>query len=118
MTRRGATTAADGTTYTPGATFRVVRAGAQLTGWVAVPGASQGWVQALAVGDVLTCTGFGPGIGADPGFGVEFTTDRSEAAGAFHCEFRPSTGGACSYHPAPGYLEPVAASTVQSGGTT
>jgi hypothetical protein len=117
MTRREMT-ALDGTVYAPGARFLVVRVGARLEGWVPVPGAVGGWDQSLSVGDTLTCTGFGPGMGADPGYGVEFTSAESEAASAFHCDFRPSVGGTWRYHPAPGYLEPITENTDQHGGTS
>jgi hypothetical protein len=100
----------DGVTYAPGARFRVVREGATLDGWVAeLAGGCRGWRQRLRPGDLLTCTGDGPGLGADPGHGVEFTSAQSEAAGAFHCEVRPMTGGAFTSRPAPGLLEPAGA---------
>ena len=96
----------DGVTYAPGAVFRVISEQAVLAGWVAGLGGCSGWRQQLRSGDVLTCTGDGPGLGADPGYGVEFTSADSEAAGAFHCEVWPMTGGAFASRPAPGLIEP------------
>ena len=99
----------DGVDYAPGRRFRVVREGLRLDGWVASrhPGASDGWTQELHPGDILTCTGYGPGSGGDPGYGVEFTSEQSEAAGAFHCDIWPMHGDVFSYRPPPGFLEPV-----------
>lgn len=99
----------DGTTYAPGARFRVIKAGARLHGWTPVRGGANGWSQELAVGDVITCTGFGPGMGSDPGHGVEFTSDAVTADGAFHVDFFPQVGGIWAYRPAPGYLEAIPA---------
>jgi hypothetical protein len=70
-------------------------------------GGYRGWSQQLRPGDLLTCTGYGPGFGGDPGYGVEFTSAAAEAAGASHCEVRPSAGGVFDYRPAPGLLEPA-----------
>lgn len=98
----------DGVVYAPDAKFRVVREGAHLDGRVSIGmSAFQGWRQDLHVGDVVTCTGFGRGFGGDPGYGVEFTSERSQAEGAFACEITPSAGGTFDYRPAPGYLEPI-----------
>jgi hypothetical protein len=58
-------------------------------------------------GDVIECTGFGAGWGSDPGFGVEWTTERSRADGAGYLELHPSVGGAFAYHPAPGLLRRI-----------
>ncbi len=108
--QRHATTC-DGTVYAPGAKFRVLVRGAYLDGMVPEPGyrtsAWGGWRQDLNPGDIVTCTGYGAGWGGDPGYGVEFTSERSEADGAIHCEIRPSAGSIFDYHPAPGVLEPV-----------
>ena len=102
------TVAYDGVIFAPGATFRVVRDGLSLSGMVyAGRSAWGGWKQDLHVGDTLTCTGFGRGWGGDPGYGVEFTTEASQTAGATHCDAHPAAGGVWSYHPAPGYLEPM-----------
>lgn len=96
----------DGTDYTPGRRFRVIREGASLAGMVSErPFSSQGWSQQLPVGTVITCTGFGPGWGSDPGYGVEWASDEATRAGAFSLEFRPGAGGIWNQHPAPGYLE-------------
>jgi hypothetical protein len=46
----------------------------------------------LHVGDIVTCTGYSPGSGADPGYGVEFSSQQSEAARAFHCGIWPMHG--------------------------
>jgi hypothetical protein len=98
----------DGVTYTPGATFRVSKAGAKLTGLTPSGGSSlSGWGQPLQVGDVLTCTGYGPGWGGDPGYGIEFTSEQSIASGAIHCAVWPTAGGPFNYRPAPGYLDPI-----------
>lgn len=100
--------ALDGVEYAPGKKFRVIRDGAYLTGMKpAGPSALTGWRQDLSVGDVIECTGFGAGWGSDPGFGVEWTSDRAKAEHASGIEFKPSGGHWCwSYHPADGYLEP------------
>jgi len=96
----------EGVTYAPGARFRVVKEGARLSGWVPIRGGSRGWRQDLHVGDVIECTGFGRGMGSDPGYGVEFVSEESKAAGAFHVDFFPAAGGIWSYHPAEGFIEP------------
>jgi hypothetical protein len=108
MSRREVTY--DGVSFAPGARFRVVGAGAYLDGlqpFGSHAGAWSGWKQELHVGDIITCTGFGPGFGSDPGYGVEFTTEKAKADNAIHCDFRPMTGGMWNYHPFPGYLIPV-----------
>lgn len=95
----------DGVTYAPGARFRVISEGVTLDGMVPEPGGYRGWRQQLRPGDVVTCTGYGPGWGGDPGYGVEFTTAESEAARACHCEIRPMAGGLFNFRPAPGLLQ-------------
>jgi hypothetical protein len=101
-------TTIDGVEYAPGTKFRVTKEGARLSGYAPYGlGASISWRQDLHVGDVVTCTGFGPGWGSDPGYGVEFTTEQSEAAGASHCDVWPGAGGLWNFHPAPSYLEPL-----------
>jgi hypothetical protein len=97
----------DGVTYAPGGQFRVISERATLDGWVPEPHGSRGWRQRLRRGDLLTCTGYGPGIGADPGYGVEFTSPEAETAGAFHCLVQPTTGEIFSYRPATGLIEPA-----------
>jgi hypothetical protein len=97
----------DGIRYAPEVKFRVVKEGLRLNGMTPIVGGMSGWSQTLKVGDVLTCTGFGPGWGGDPGYGVEFTTEESIAARASHCDLWPSTGGPFGYRPKPGYLEPL-----------
>lgn len=100
----------DGLEYAPGAMFRVTGTGAYLSGMKPYEGHAstwEGWKQPLSVGDVITCTGHGPGFGADPGYGVEFTTQKAQMVGAVHCEFHPQVGGMWAYHPFPGYLVPV-----------
>lgn len=108
--QRRATTC-DGTVYAPGGRFRVLAAGAYLDGMVAESGyrtsAWRGWRQDLSPGDIVTCTGFGAGWGGDPGYGVEFTSEQSEAAFAGNCMLYPMAGSIFNYHPAPGVLEPV-----------
>jgi hypothetical protein len=97
----------DGTDYAPGRKFRVARDGLTLTGYTPVRGGAQEWRQALQVGDILTCTGYGPGFGGDPGYGVEFTSEQSEAARAFHCDISPMNGGPFGCRPPVGSLEPA-----------
>lgn len=106
MNRRAVTY--DGVTYAPGRQFRVTRRGVKLTGMTPDgPGAFRGWGQDLNPGDVVTCTGFGPGWGSDPGYGVGFTTPESLAAHAGHCEIHPMAGGMWGFRPHPLVLEPV-----------
>lgn len=101
-----ASTIIDGVEYAPGKRFRVTREGARLVGMVSTrPFSAQGWSQALPVGTVITCTGFGPGWGSDPGFGVGWTSGEAARSSAFSLEFRPGAGGIWNQHPAPGYLE-------------
>ena len=98
----------DGIEYAPGAQFRVIKEGTRLIGMVPIaPHTQQGWGQALKSGDIVTCTGFGPGWGSDPGYGVEFTTPESITAHAGSCQLIPSTGGMWAERPAPGILEPA-----------
>jgi hypothetical protein len=98
----------DGVRYEPGGKFRVATEDATLDGMkCAGPYAWDGWRQRLRPGDVLTCTGYGAGWGSDPGYGVEFTTPESEAAGAFHCDVHPGVVVPFGYRPRPGVLEPV-----------
>jgi hypothetical protein len=97
----------DGVTYAPGRQFRVAREGAWLDGMVPEMGGHCGWRKQLQIGDLLTCTGYGPGFGADPGYGVEFTSAEARAAGASHCEVWPMIGGLFDYGPPPGLLEPA-----------
>lgn len=102
------TTTLDGTGYAPGRRFRVIREGLILSGMVpAAPSAWDGWSQRLHPGDIVTCTGYGPGFGGDPGYGVEFTTPESLQARAGNCTISPSTGGAFGCRPVPGALEPA-----------
>jgi hypothetical protein len=98
----------DGIEYAPGRQFRVVTGGLRLSGYVPDgPSAWRGWSQELRPGDdIVTCTGYGPGFGADPGYGVEFTTPESEQAHAGACTIWPSSGGIFGYRPMPGALEP------------
>lgn len=92
-----------GVCYAPGARFRVLRP-MRLTGWVPGSGCVDGWGQQLRPGDIITCTGYGPGLGADPGCGVEWTTPEADAAHAVHCDTSPSAGGAFGYRPPAGYV--------------
>lgn len=101
----------DGLTYAPGARFRLLTAG-RLSGQVCDgPRSWRGWAQELRPGDIVTCTGYGPGWGSDPGYGVEFTTPESEAAGATHCDLSPGVLYPFGYRPRPGVLEPVSSGT-------
>ncbi|SRR6266536_2322690 len=104
MNRRSVTF--DGTEYAPGATYRVMVTGLKLHGMInAGPSAWGMWSQDLQPGDILTCTGYGAGFGGDPGYGVEFTSEASETAGAFHCDVSPQAGDVFSYRPPPRSLE-------------
>jgi hypothetical protein len=99
----------DGVEYAPGSRFRVAAEGVTLSGLVPDgPSCWRGWKQALAVGDVVTCTGYGAGFGSDPGYGVHFTSERSLAEHAGFCALRPGAGNMFSYRPQPGLLEPLA----------
>lgn len=97
----------DGVDFRPGRKFRVVKPGLCLRGWVPVVGASQGWGHDLNVGDVVECLGHGPGMGSDPGHGLEFTSEAAREAGAFHVEIQPNVGGIWNFHPPVDSLEPV-----------
>lgn len=98
----------DGVEYKVGAKFRVIRGGARLSGFKPIaPYTQQGWRQDLAVGDVIECTGYGPGWGSDPGYGIGFTSEQSLAEHVNAVDFWPSAGGPFSFRPAPGYLESV-----------
>lgn len=98
----------DGIEYAPGAKFRVLKH-CSMNGFKPSghPGALDGWRQALEPGDIITCLGYGPGWGSDPGYGVEFTSDAAEAVGAFHLDINPQAGGIWDYRPQPGLLEPA-----------
>jgi len=104
--RRDWTDRDTGVEYAVGALFRVTQEGAKLSGWTPRQGYHQGWGQDLHVGDVIECTGFGPGWGSDPGYGVEWTSPEAKAVHASAVMFRPYVGGAWAYRPAPGYLVP------------
>lgn len=110
-TRRSVTF--DGVDYAIGARFEVVRDGLWIDGMIAGawPNSHQMWRQSLEVGDVLTCLGYGPGFGSDPGYGVEFDTEKSRAAGAYNCDVHPPIGGIFAYRPSPGALRPLPAET-------
>lgn len=97
----------DGITYAPGRRFRVTASGVRLIGMVPGRGGYGGWQQELHPGDIVTCTGYGPGFGMDLGMGVEFTTGQSDAARASHCDIWPQSGSIWDCRPAPGTLEPV-----------
>jgi hypothetical protein len=99
----------DGIEYAPGRRFRVIRDGLKLTGMVhgENPGSFRGWSQQLNTGDIITCTGFGPGLGGDPGYGVEWTTPEAEAAGAVHVDMKPQFFVPFGYRPHPGSVEAV-----------
>lgn len=97
--------------YARGKRFRVIKAGAQLRGLTLVPGvhytAHQGWTQDLALGDVIESLGYGPGFGADPGYGINWTSEHAKAERAHSLTFYPEEGGIWSYRPPEGYLEEV-----------
>ena len=100
----------DGIDYASGSQFQVTKPGLSLNGCrpSGYPGASDGWSQKLQPGDIITCTGYGTGMGGDPGYGVEFESEASEAVNAFHCHIYPMYGDVFSYRPPPGALTPVA----------
>lgn len=97
----------DGIQYAPGKQFRVIAEGLTLSGMTPMPGGARGWSQKLEPGDILTCTGYGAGWGSDPGYGVEFTSEQSEAARAFCCDVFPHDGGLWDYRPPAGSVVPV-----------
>lgn len=98
----------DGVKYEPGTRFRVISEGGRLVGMRAVaPFSWQGWRQNLAVGDIIMCNGFGPGFGMDPGYGVEFTSEKSLAEHVVHVMFEPNAGTMWDGHPRAGFLEPL-----------
>lgn len=100
----------DGVEYVPGKRFRIIREGCSLHGMVPMPqwsNAWAGWKQELHVGDIIECTGFGPGWGADPGYGIEFTSEVAKEAAASHATFFPDTGVPFAYRPQTGYMEEV-----------
>lgn len=98
----------DGIEYAPGRKFRVVQEGLKLSGLGPYSnGGHVGWKQELHVGDVIECTGFGPGWGSDPGFGVEWTSEAARTARAVHCDIYPSVGGIWAYRPPAGSVEPI-----------
>lgn len=85
-----------------GARFIVTAEGAYLSGMESIaPFTWQGKRVDLAVGDVITCRGFGPGFGSDPGRGYHFDVEGAEPL-AF-AEFHPSGG-----HPIWSYGQPAA----------
>jgi hypothetical protein len=96
----------DGLTYDAGKRFRVTKSGARLTGFILRrDGANQGWTQELSPGDEIECLGFGPGFGSDPGYGINWTSERAKAERAHSLTVSPSEGGIWSYRPVAGYLE-------------
>jgi len=95
----------DGVLYAPGRRFRVVAEGVRLSGLVPVAGGGRGWSGELPVGTVVTCLGYGPGWGSDPGSGVEFSSEAGLHAGAAGGALHPGTGTAFDRRPAPGLLE-------------
>jgi hypothetical protein len=97
----------DGVEFVPGKRFRVVREGCSLHGMVPKDGYRQGWKQALHVGDIIECTGYGRGWGSDPGYGVEWCSEKSKAAHAQNVDFYPEIGIPFLCHPRPGFIEPV-----------
>lgn len=98
-----------GVDYAPGRRFVVLERQARLSGWVHADGVSSHWSQVLGPGDVLTCTGhgFGDGTGFTPGFGIEWTSEASIAAGAVHGQLSPDQGGPWAHHPRDGVLRPL-----------
>jgi hypothetical protein len=109
MRQNRSTRTFSGVEYAPDRQFRVVAKGLSLIGLVPSQhaGAYDGWSQPLEPGDMLICTGYGPGFGSDPGCGVEFRSAESDAANALHCSIRPTAGGMFDYRPDAGALEPI-----------
>lgn len=93
--------------YERGQRYRVVKAGASLSGMKPIaPNCQQGWSMPLNVGDVITCTGkgmtFGDGVPA-----LKWADENGQRL-ANDCLFRPAQGGMWGGQvPAEGYLEPV-----------
>lgn len=75
--------------------------------YAGIGSAYKGWQQKLAVGDVITSLGYGPGWGSDPGYGIHFTTEQVQAAHVSWAEFTPHAGGVFDYHPEDGWLEEI-----------
>lgn len=99
-------TVLSGVDYSPGRRFVVLAHDARLSGWVHDADGTRHWTQRLQPGDVLTCTGFGfgDGTGFTPGFGVEWESEASAAAGAVHVQLTPDQGGPWAHHPCDGML--------------
>lgn len=94
--------------FPAGAQFRVTAEGARLRGFTpAGRGAFHSWSHDLHVGDVIECTRDVRGFGADPGYGVHWTSPDVDSAGAVKVTFSPSQGSIFDYHPADGYLEQI-----------
>jgi hypothetical protein len=88
--------------YPAGARFRVVH-DANIDGMRPIgPNAHTGWRKRLIPGDVLTCDGYGPGFGSDPGYGVHWCACNGEPC--VMGEFYPSAGGPFAYQPKPGFV--------------
>ncbi len=93
--------------FEKGKRYRVIRAGAHLTGMQpAGRNAQQGWRQDLNVGDILTCSGssmtFGDGVPA-----LKWTDENGDWL-ANDCTFTPVQGGMWGGQvPEDGYLEEV-----------
>jgi hypothetical protein len=92
----------DGVDYVPGAKYEVLVPGLRLSGWIPIHGGAQGWGQQLQPGDVITCLGYGPGWGSDPGYGIEWTSEAAKAAHAYSLDIWPTAGGAFDYRPPAG----------------
>jgi len=98
-----------GVDYSPGRRFVVLGRGAMLSGWVHDASGSRHWTVHLTPGDVITSTGFGfgDGTGFTPGFGVEWSSEESDAAGAVHVQLSPDRGGPWAHQPREGCLRPL-----------
>jgi hypothetical protein len=98
----------DGVEYAPGRDYVVLAEGLSLTGYgTDRPGSARGWRQRLAPGDVITCLGYGPGWGSDPGYGINWTSEQARTEGAYAVDVWPSVGGLFAYRPPPGTVRPV-----------
>jgi len=89
--------------YAKGGRYRIIKDGARLWGWKPITGGWQGWGRAVPVGEVLTCKGWRPGMGSDPGPDI---VQWEDPVGTF-VEFHPSAGKGWFTRPDDSYLELV-----------
>lgn len=96
----------DEVNYEPGRQFKVIES-CRAAGWTPARAGADGWGQQLEPGAIVTCLGYGPDIGGDPGYGIHWQTDESKAAGAFAVWIGTQVGTPFTFRPRPGTLEPV-----------